>query len=65
MIILKMSEQELHAHWDKIEHELGEMPLAHPYPSLYLLRAYERKLVTWDQALELLMAATGIGMTDP
>lgn len=60
-----MSEEELNAHWDRIELELGPMPLGDPYPSLYLLWAYERKLLTWDQALELSMAAIGVGTTDP
>lgn len=65
MIILSMSEEELNAHWDRVELELGPMRLGDPHPSLYLLSAYERKLITWDQALELCMAAMGVGCTDP
>lgn len=65
MIILKMSEEELNGHWDRIEKEMGEMSLGDPRPSEFLLRAYERKLLTWDQALEMLMGSLGIGTTDP
>lgn len=60
-----MSEEELHGHWDRIEAVMGEMPLGWPTPSVYLLHAYRQGLLTWDQALEMQMAATGIGTTDP
>ena len=67
MIILKMSEEELNAHWDRVEaqHPLGPMTIGDPEPSKYLLKAYELGLLTWDQAVELHMAAIGVGMTDP
>lgn len=67
MIILAMSEQELHAHWDRIEaaHPWGPMPIGEREPSKYLMKAYEEKLLTFDQALELYMGSTGIGTTDP
>ncbi len=67
MVILKMSEEELNAHWDRIEavHPWGPMQIGDSQPSRYLFRAYEVGLLTWDQALELCMAATGVGCTDP
>lgn len=65
MVILKMSEAELHDLWDRIEAQMGPMRLGDPLPSDYLRRAYRRELLTWDQAVELCMAATGIGTTDP
>lgn len=67
MVILKMSDEELNAHWDRIEavHPWGPMVIGEREPSKYLLRAYEEKLLTWDQALELCMASLGIGCTDP
>lgn len=67
MIILKMSEEELHGHWDRVEavHPWGPMVFGEREPSKYLLRAYEAGLVTFDQALELCMAAIGVGCTDP
>lgn len=67
MLILKMSEDELNRHWDRIEmvHPWGPMALGDREPSKYLLRAHEEKLLTFDQALELYMAAIGVGTTDP
>lgn len=65
MIILQMSEKELHDHWDRIEQILPPMALGDGRPSIYLLWAYQRGLLTWDQALELCMAATGVGYANP
>jgi hypothetical protein len=68
VIAIKMSEQELHGHWDRIEAVLGEYGTESPWygrPSDYLLAAHKQGLITWDQALEMHMVATGIATTDP
>jgi hypothetical protein len=65
MVILKMSEEELHGHWDRVEAAMDPMRIGDPRPSEYLLLAYRRELLTWDQAVELCMAAIGVGTTDP
>jgi hypothetical protein len=64
MIILKMSEEELNGHWDRVEATMGKMLIGWPTPSVYLLHAYRQGLLTWDQALEMSMAAIRIGTTD-
>lgn len=66
MIILKISEEDLNAAWERIEagHPWGLMPLGTSH-SEYLLKAIQLGLVSKDVALELYMAAIGIGTTDP
>ena len=67
MIILEISEEDLNATWDRIEaaHSWGPMQIGEREPSRYLLRAVEERLVSMPVALELYMAAVGIGCTDP
>ncbi len=67
MIVLSLTEQRIHDLWDDIErkHPWGPMELGCREPSKYLLRAHELGLVSWENALELLMASTGIGEPAP
>jgi hypothetical protein len=67
MIVLEITDWEIHAIWDDVEskHPWGPMTLGSGEPSKYLLRAYEAGLISWDNALMLCMAATGVGEAHP
>lgn len=65
MIVVSMSEFDLHDRWDKLEAVMPRPP--HPHfsyarPSEYLLGAFRAGLLTFDQALEMYLCCIGVAV---